>query len=60
MREIIDTQSSHAGSLKRADVDKTPSDLMVLGPQRILKIFYLFDVITSLVSMEHGVYGCEM
>jgi len=28
----MDTQVSHAGSLKRTDVDKTPSDLAVLGP----------------------------
>jgi hypothetical protein len=31
MREIIDTQVSHAGYLKKTDVDKTPSDLAVLG-----------------------------
>ena len=28
----MDTQGSHTGTLKRIDVDKTPSDLAVLGP----------------------------
>ena len=32
MREFMDTQGSQTGSLKRTDVDKTPSDLAVLGP----------------------------
>jgi len=32
MRGIMDTQGSHAGSLKRIGVDKTSSDIAVLGP----------------------------
>jgi len=28
----MDAQGSHVGSLKRTVVDKTPSDLAVLGP----------------------------
>lgn len=58
----MDTQGSHTGTLKRIDVDKTPSDLAVLGPlgQRPhteYEISFIFCFLVGIRTSARGQYS---
>jgi hypothetical protein len=55
-RAVAYTSETNFLGIRITDTLKLPSHIQLLA-NKLSRV--AFDVITSLVSMEHGVYGCE-